>query len=114
MSAMEEWEYHSTYSGTPQGGIISPLFANIYLNELDKYISTLAENFEKPGDTICTPEYGTIKRQRLKLSEAIKRATEPERTELLRQYNALRAQQLKTPYKSQTDKRNLQLLLDGK
>ena len=78
---MEEWEYHSTYSGTPQGGIISPLFANIYLNELDKYISTLAENFEKPGDTICTPEYGTIKRQRLKLSEAIKRATEPERTD---------------------------------
>lgn len=102
---MEEWEYHSTYSGTPQGGIISPLFANIYLNELDKYISTLAENFEKPGDTICTPEYGTIKRQRLKLSEAIKRATEPERTELLRQYNALHAQQLKTPYKSQTDKK---------
>ncbi len=30
---MEEWEYHSTYSGAPQGGIISPLFANIYLND---------------------------------------------------------------------------------
>ena len=86
---MEEWEYRSTYSGTPQGGIISPLFANIYLNELDKYISTLAENFEKPGDIICTPEYGAIKRQRLKLSEAIKCATEPERAELLRQYKVL-------------------------
>ena len=102
---MEEWEYRSTYSGTPQGGIISPLFANIYLNELDKYISTLAENFEKPGDIICTPEYGAIKRQRLKLSEAIKCATEPERAELLRQYKVLHAQQLKTPYKSQTDKK---------
>lgn len=35
---MEEWHYHRTYSGTPQGGILSPLLANIYLNELDAYI----------------------------------------------------------------------------
>ena len=35
---MEGWEYHRTYSGTPQGGIISPLLANIYLNELDSFI----------------------------------------------------------------------------
>lgn len=27
-----------TYSGTPQGGILSPLLANIYLNKLDKYV----------------------------------------------------------------------------
>ena len=35
---VEEWHYHRTYSGTPQGGILSPLLANIYLNELDAYI----------------------------------------------------------------------------
>jgi group II intron reverse transcriptase/maturase len=35
---LEDWQYHRTYSGTPQGGILSPLLANIYLNELDKYI----------------------------------------------------------------------------
>lgn len=33
----EQWQYHPSYSGTPQGGIISPLLANIYLNQLDKY-----------------------------------------------------------------------------
>lgn len=33
---LENWQYHKTYSGTPQGGIISPLLANIYLHELDK------------------------------------------------------------------------------
>lgn len=37
---MDEWEYHKTYSGTPQGGVLSPLMANIYLNELDQYIET--------------------------------------------------------------------------
>ena len=28
---VENWQYHKTYSGTPQGGIISPIFANIFL-----------------------------------------------------------------------------------
>jgi group II intron reverse transcriptase/maturase len=35
---LEDWKHHRTYSGTPQGGIISPLLANIFLNELDKYV----------------------------------------------------------------------------
>lgn len=32
---MEDKVYHDTVTGTPQGGVISPLLANIYLNELD-------------------------------------------------------------------------------
>lgn len=35
---MENWKYHETYSGTPQGGICSPIIANLVLNELDKFI----------------------------------------------------------------------------
>jgi group II intron reverse transcriptase/maturase len=35
---IEDWEYRKTYSGTPQGGILSPLLSNIYLNELDRFI----------------------------------------------------------------------------
>lgn len=35
---MENWIYHNTFSGTPQGGIVSPLLANIYMNEFDTYI----------------------------------------------------------------------------
>ncbi len=35
---MERWHYHPTFSGTPQGGVVSPLLANIYLNEMDKYV----------------------------------------------------------------------------
>ncbi|MFC1961218.1 reverse transcriptase domain-containing protein [Chloroflexota bacterium] len=35
---MDDWQYHRTYSGTPQGGVVSPLLANIVLHELDEAI----------------------------------------------------------------------------
>lgn len=35
---LEDWQYHRTYSGTPQGGILSPLLANIFLNKLDTFV----------------------------------------------------------------------------
>jgi group II intron reverse transcriptase/maturase len=40
---LDNFQYHNTFSGTPQGGIISPLLANIYLHELDQYIDQLCE-----------------------------------------------------------------------
>lgn len=42
---MEQWTYHRTYGGTPQGSGISPILANIYLDELDKFIEVYKETF---------------------------------------------------------------------
>ena len=35
---LQEWDYRPTLSGTPQGGMVSPLLANIYLDRLDKFV----------------------------------------------------------------------------
>jgi retron-type reverse transcriptase len=35
---LEDWRYHETLSGAPQGGVLSPLLSNIYLNRLDRYV----------------------------------------------------------------------------
>ncbi len=36
---MEDWKFNKTLSGAPQGGVISPLLSNIYLNEFDQWIT---------------------------------------------------------------------------
>lgn len=35
---LNDWKFHKTISGTPQGGVISPLLANIYLHQFDKWV----------------------------------------------------------------------------
>ena len=35
---LEDWQYHETLSGCPQGGVVSPVLSNIYLDKLDKFV----------------------------------------------------------------------------
>ena len=103
---MEDWCYHGTYSGTPQGGIISPLLANIYLHELDKFVMKLKAEFdvyEKHGKR--TPEYKEAKSKCAKLKKRINSAEGNERELLLAEHRQAKAEMLKTPSKSQTDKK---------
>jgi len=34
----EEWTYHPSLSGSPQGGIVSPILSNIYMDRVDRFV----------------------------------------------------------------------------
>jgi hypothetical protein len=38
---LEDWKYHDTLSGVPQGGVVSPVLSNIYLSKLDAFAETV-------------------------------------------------------------------------
>ncbi len=44
---MENWEYNATFSGIAQGSGISPILANIYLNEFDRFMEDYKKGFDK-------------------------------------------------------------------
>lgn len=44
---LEEWSYHATYSGVPQGSIVSPVLANVYLHELDLFMKNVKKDFNR-------------------------------------------------------------------
>lgn len=105
---LEDFVYHNTYSGCPQGGIISPILANIYLHELDLYVAELSRGFQKPYKSRITAEYSRLSGKMTRVKQKIKKAEEAgnmaEKERLLKELKKLRSQLLKTPCKSQTDK----------
>ena len=54
---LEQWVYNRTYSGTPQGGVLSPLLANIYLDKLDQYAEECIKTYNKGKRRAPNPEY---------------------------------------------------------
>ncbi len=44
---LEDWTYHATYSGAPQGSICAPILANVYLHELDLFMKGMKDRFTK-------------------------------------------------------------------
>ena len=96
---MEQWEYHKTYSGTPQGSGVSPILANIYLSELDKFVEKYKMGFDAGSSTHrkANPEYerlhGTIRRTQKRYAQGWEQMDEEERRRCADEIRALKAQQ---------------------
>jgi len=60
----EEWTYHPTHSGTPQGGIVSPILSNIYMDRLDKFVeNTLIPEYTQGQARKDNPKYQSLRYQ---------------------------------------------------
>ena len=81
---MEDNQYHNTYSGAVQGGIISPILANIYLDQFDKYMKEYKEKFDKGNKRTILKSYTKMGDKRHRIIEKISKETnESKRIELL-------------------------------
>lgn len=78
---MEDWEWNPTLSGAPQGGVVSPLLSNIYLDKLDRFV-----------ETVLIPEYTRGKHRR----------KNPAYRELENEINRIRKQQARWGEKIET------------
>jgi len=60
---LEDWMFHRTFSGAPQGGVISPILANIYLHELDGFMAEMKARFDKGQTRRRSDAYLEISKQ---------------------------------------------------
>jgi group II intron reverse transcriptase/maturase len=84
---LQDWEYHGTLSGCPQGGVASPILSNIYLNKLDEFVEReLIPRYTRGATRAPDPRYTGLKRQR---DSARKRGDRATAQNMLRQMRTL-------------------------
>ena len=102
---MEDWQFHKTYSGTPQGGIISPILSNIYLNELNVFMDKLKTNFDKGKARKKSVEYKRIENKKAYWKNKLKllKNDENKRNQIISKLKDLEKDALITPYSNPLD-----------
>ncbi|MDE7246454.1 MAG: group II intron reverse transcriptase/maturase [Lachnospiraceae bacterium] len=99
---MEQWTYHRTYSGTPQGSGVSPILANIYLSELDRYLEEYRNQFNAGKQKQKANREYLQARQQYRAQKAL--LGQFHTKEMVRDFKQAQQKMLSIPYYSPTDK----------
>lgn len=100
---MEQWEFKNTHSGVPQGAGMSPILANVYLNELDRYMQEYNEEFDntKHKPRLTNPVYSRISakiyRKRNKNKATWDKVSPEEKKARIKELKKLQVEQLAIP-----------------
>ena len=101
---MEDNQMHESYSGTPQGGIISPILANIYLDQFDKYMAEYKERFDRGDKRAYNKEYTKLADKRVRLRRKLEKTqSEEERRRLINSIQELDSTHKAMPCKDPMD-----------
>ncbi|HEX2925474.1 MAG TPA: reverse transcriptase domain-containing protein [Ruminiclostridium sp.] len=100
---LEKWEYNATYSGVAQGSGFSPILANIYLNELDKYVEEYMQKLNCRTMRRNGKEYGKLHGRHQRYNEEHRKIwhtlSDGEKKTALKEIKRLRKEFLSVPSK---------------
>ena len=92
---LEDWNYHRTLSGVPQGSIVSPVLSNIVLDKLDTFVETvLIPKYTKGAGRERNPVYRKLVSQ---AHERYKQGRSKEAQELRKQFQQMPSQNPNDP-----------------
>ena len=104
---MENWNYNATYSGIAQGSGFSPILANVYLNEFDRFMENYKKGFDKGSERELDERYmkAKIKHQSFskKTAKEWHNLTEEEKKSALRKIKELKKEFQKFPTRNPMD-----------
>ena len=90
--------------GTPQGGIVSPILANIYLDKFDKYIREYINRFNKGEIRKGNAQYKLYEQRRYRLAKKLKNEKDEKvREQMAAEIKRLREERNKFPARNEMD-----------